>query len=172
MSENTGDDRQPMTIRMFPDYAHTVLWLDQPIRYSATGLSQGLVEELQVWEQSYYDSLTDDIVWISDAAASAFTAEGARLTHGVSAEVGPRFVVEFASYEVGAGTVCVRAESPAENPAAENAFTELADKIVAEEQKAAERRRDGEGKWIAYAPLSGTVFDPNSHSRRPSSGTD
>lgn len=42
----TGE-RPPRTIRMFPDYAGTVLWISMPIDCEDTGLSGGLVAELQ-----------------------------------------------------------------------------------------------------------------------------
>ncbi|MCD1284764.1 hypothetical protein CV023_02730 [Brevibacterium sp. CCUG 69071] len=140
-----------------------MVWLDQPIRYRETGLTSGLVDDLDAWEQSYYDSLTDDIEWVSLAAARAYTVEGTRLAHRVAAEVGPRFVVEFASYEDAADTVRVRSEHPTENPEAEKAFTKLFDEIDAEDREAAKVRSSPDGETIAYAPMSNTVFNPNSN---------
>lgn len=52
-------DRRP-TVRMFPDYADTVLWFEGPVDYDLTGLTPDLLHDLTAWEQSYYDSLTSD----------------------------------------------------------------------------------------------------------------
>lgn len=156
------DERPPRTIRMFPDYACSVLWIRDPINYLKSGLSTGLVAELQAWEQSYYDSLNDEIDWVSDAAARAFTEEGVRLARLVSAEVGPQFVVRFSSYETGAETVYSRAEQATENSNAESAFTSLFDEVDEDDRRIAEPVRSSpDGGWLAYAPLSDTVFTPN-----------
>lgn len=159
---HSAEDASLRTIRMFPDYAHTVLRVGTPILYRDTGLSNDLVAQLKEWEEFYYDSLDSGFSWVPESAARTFTGEGERLARMVAAEVGPQFDVEFSSYEDGAETVHVRAEHPAQNPAAETAFTRLFDEEDAERREAEERRRNNPGgNWIAYAPLSGTVFDPN-----------
>ena len=159
---HSAEDASLRTIRMFPDYADTVLWISMPIDYEDTGLSEWLVAELEAWEQSYYDLLDSDFEWVTATAERTYTEEGVRLARFVAAEVGPQFVVEFSSYEVSAETVHMRSEHSAENPKAEAAFTRLFDEEEAEKREAEERRRNNPGgSWIAYAPLSGTVFDPN-----------
>ncbi|MDR6636386.1 hypothetical protein [Paenarthrobacter nitroguajacolicus] len=40
---------QRTTVRLFPDYGDTALWLDSPIDYDITGLTRSLVRELQAW---------------------------------------------------------------------------------------------------------------------------
>lgn len=101
-----------------------------------------------------------DIEWVSAAAARSFTEEGTRLAGLVSAEVGPGFDIRFSSYEANTETVHVRAATPAQNLAAEEAFTRLFEEI--EEREAAESiRKNPNAEWIAYAPLSGSVFRPN-----------
>ncbi|SMX90625.1 hypothetical protein BI49514_02323 [Brevibacterium iodinum ATCC 49514] len=165
------DERPPRTIRMFPDYAGTVLWISMPIEYEDTGLSGGLVAELVDWEEFYYDSLDSDFNWVPESAARTFTEEGVRLARLVAAEVGPQFEVEFSSYEDGAETVHIRAEHPAQNPAAEAAFARLFDEDEAEWREAQERRKNNpDGEWIAYAPLSGAVLDlsPNNQTETES----
>ena len=100
MTENcTTDDGGQRTIRLFPDYADTVLWIREPIDYEDTGLSDELVAGMRGWEQFYYDSLDADFNWVSAEAARTFTEEGTRPAQSVSSEVGPRFLIEFASYE-------------------------------------------------------------------------
>lgn len=147
------EDASPRTIRMFPDYADTVLWISMPIDYEDTGLSGVLVAELKSWERSYYDSLDSDFEWVTATAERTYTEEGVRLARLVAAEVGPQFVVEFSSYEVGAETVHMRAEHSAVNPKAEAAFTRLFDEDEAEQREAEERiRSDPGGEWSAYGP--------------------
>ena len=160
--DHSAEDAAPRTIRMFPDYADTVLWVREPIDCEDTGLSDGLVAELEAWEQFYCDSLDPDFTWVSPAAVRAYNTDGTRLAHRVADEAGPRFVVEFASRTEGAEFVRARSDSPASNPAAEAAFTRLFVEVEAEEHEAAEFIRDNPGgEWVAYAPLSGTAFKPN-----------
>lgn len=92
--ELTTPDSPQRTIRMFPDYTDTVLWINIPIDYEDTELSGQLGAVLEASEQSYYDSLDSAFVWVSDTAARTFTEEGVRLARWVSAEVGPKFVVK------------------------------------------------------------------------------
>lgn len=164
--EAAVDAAQYETIRLFPDYVRTVLWLDQPIHYDRTGLSSELVKELEAWEQSYYDSLTDDIAWKSAGHAHAYTVEGARLAACVAAEAGPRFVAEFDSSEDGAETVYARTKSPALNAAAEASFIRLQEEWIAEDQRVADLLAESNGSWTAYAPLSGQTFTPASRAER------
>ena len=153
------DERPPRTIRMFPDYTGTVLWISMPIEYEDTGLSGGLVAQLEAWEQYYYDSLDSDFNWVPGTAARTFTEEGVRLARLVSAEVGPQFIVEFSSYEPGAATVLMHAETAAQTREAESAFAHLFDEVEEDDRRTAELvRNEPDGEWTAYAPLSGTVF--------------
>jgi hypothetical protein len=109
-------------------------------------------------EQSYYDSLNDEIDWVSDAAARAFTEEGVRLARVVSAEVGPQFVVEISSSDDDTEAMRIRAEHSAENPKAEASFTHLFDDAEADDRRIAELvRNDPGGEWTAHAPLSEPV---------------
>lgn len=169
------DERPPRTIRMFPDYAGTLLWINMPIDCEDIRLSGGLVAELQAWEQSNYDSLDSDFDWVPETAARTFTAEGVRLARLVSAEVGPQFIVEFSSYDDDTEAMRIRAEHSAENPKAEAAFTRLFHEAEADDRRIAELvRNEPDGEWTAYAPLSGTVFrftrqaenSPREHWRR------
>ena len=160
--DHIAEEASPRTIRMFPDYADTVLWVREPIAYEDTGLSDALVAELEVWEQSYYDSLDSNFDWVPETAARTFTEEGVRLARWVSAEVGRQFVIEFSSSEAGAETVHMRAETSAQNPEAESAFTQLFDEVEEDDRRTAEYIRNNPGGvWTAYAPLSGAVFKPN-----------
>src|SRR5699024_2395970 len=81
-------------IRMFPDYADTVKGCGAaPVEHSNTGLTAALVDDLQHWEQTFYESRTDDFEFVSRAAEVSHAEEGVKLAERVSAEVGPRFAI-------------------------------------------------------------------------------
>src|SRR5699024_4662472 len=84
----------------------------------------------------------------------------------VAAEVGPRFAIACDSVDDRTETLLLRAERPAENPAAEAAFTRLREELIAEEKRTADIVADSSGVWMAYAPLTGETFTPNQRSGR------
>ncbi|MGG5170554.1 hypothetical protein ACQR35_00030 [Pseudarthrobacter sp. J1738] len=158
-----GEDRCP-TVRMFPDYADTVLWFDDPVDYDLAGLTQGLVRDLRVWEQSYYESLTPDLDWKSAELARRFTLEGNRLARRVADELGDGYEIEFNSYEKNVPTRRFRGTGPALNARAAAAFDALAAALQAKQDeisraRTAAQRGENTG-WFAYSPLSDTVFKP------------
>ncbi|WEO78265.1 hypothetical protein BJQ94_04290 [Cryobacterium sp. SO2] len=113
-------------MRLFPDYAGSVLWFPHPVAYADTGLDPALVTDLIRWEIGYYDSLDADFDWRSADLASAFTADGVALALRLAVQLGAGFDIEFASYEAGVATRRFRSEFPADNPGAAAAFTALA----------------------------------------------
>ena len=66
-------------VRLFPDYAGTVIWFIGPIAYGETRLDAGLVADLQAWEASYYAGLTSDYSWRSPDVEAHFNKLGAGL---------------------------------------------------------------------------------------------
>ena len=53
-------------MRMFPDYAGTVLWYGGgPVDYEEAHLPAGLVAYLEAWEASYYAGLDEAMEWRS-----------------------------------------------------------------------------------------------------------
>ncbi|ASN20651.1 hypothetical protein [Arthrobacter sp. YN] len=160
---NTLEGPQRAVVRLFPDYGDTALWLDGPIDYSLTGLTEGLVHELRDWEQSYYESLTRGFTWKSAESAARYTAQGHRLAQRVADELGDGYEIDFTSYEDNArphrffGT-------KAPNPQAVAAFDALTSTSRAEKERVARALADappGTGTgWFATAPLSGSVFRP------------
>ncbi len=151
------------TVRIFPDYAGTVLWFRDPVVYDLAQLSDVLVHDLSRWEQSYYDALTPDFGWKSANLARRFTTEGNRLAQCVADEVGDGYEIEFASYEEDVPTRRFRGKGPALNLRASAAFDALAVAVKAKKEEAsrarAARREENPG-WFAYSPLSNTVFKP------------
>lgn len=118
-----GDtDTASSVVRLFPDYAGTVLWVPHPVAYDSTALDAGLVTDLIRWEIEYYDALDADFAWRSPAVASAFTAAGVGLALRLAVQLGSGFDIEFASYEAGVATRRFRSDFAADNPRAAAAF--------------------------------------------------
>ena len=113
-------------VRLFPDYAGSVLWFPEPVDYAASLLDDALVTDLIRWEIGYYDALDADFDWQSPALARAFTADGVALALRLAVQLGAGFDIEFASYEAGVAMRRFRSELPADNPRAAAAFTALA----------------------------------------------
>jgi hypothetical protein len=161
MNDSEG---QPQMVRMFPDYADTVLWFGGLVSYDESGLTEGLVRELEDWEQSYYDSLTPYEDWKSAELARQFTADGNRLAERVAEELGDGYEVQFNSYEPGVPPRRFRGARPGLNPRATAAFAELAAALTAEQERLANvaSAPDGENnEWFAVAPLTGAIFKPH-----------
>ncbi|WP_240372216.1 hypothetical protein [Brevibacterium zhoupengii] len=153
------------TVRMFPDYADTVLWLVFPIDYEDTGLSPDLIPQLDAWEQSYYEALDTDFDWKSAREARAFTQTGIDLAGQVANELGEEFTVEFASYEHHAPTYTVQSRKPADNDEAFAAFSAIVAELDAEDERAAQLVAEAspDAEFTAFAPLSGETFTPGKH---------
>ncbi|RFA13862.1 hypothetical protein B7R22_11445 [Subtercola boreus] len=126
-------------VRMFPDYAGTVIWFSEPVPYPETGLSDGLVAQLSAWEASYYANLDDDFRWRSLTALHRFSSDGLELARAVAAEIGPEFQVEYHSFEDTDAIALLRGEEPASNSAARDVFAARADRARAD-WAAAQRR--------------------------------
>lgn len=92
---NSSQEAAPSTVRLFPDYADTVLWFNEPIDYDTAKLSGTLTRELSQWERSYYDGLNRDYEWKSAVLARRFGAEGERMAQRVADELGDRFEIEL-----------------------------------------------------------------------------
>lgn len=152
----------PFVVRMFPDYADTVLWFREPIDYEDAKLSAGLTEDLKRWEQSFYEGLNRDYEFKSEALARKSVEEGKVLAQRVADELGENFVIELQEDDPNGR---YRAKGPALNTEAAAAFDALALKLQAEDEEVArciEAARRGESpRWYAYAPGSGTVFRPS-----------
>jgi hypothetical protein len=136
-------------VRVFPDYARSVIWFSDPMPYSETEFSSNLVESLTAWEAQYYAALTDDFEWRSPSKLHAFSAQGLKLARAVSNEIGPEFSVEYRSFENGEAVAHLRSDEPASNFPAQAAFRARA--AHAREEWAARQAR------FAAAPTPGTV---------------
>jgi hypothetical protein len=148
--------RRGRRVRLFPDYADSVIWLSGPCSYETTHISVQLAESLNAWEAFYYSSLTADLDFTSKKRAKAFTAKGRRLAGLLADEIGPEFEVEFKSYEKRATTFRVRSDRAAQNPAAAKAFTDMADAVAEEERLIMEAPSDFDDGY--FMPVKD--FDP------------
>jgi hypothetical protein len=132
-------------VRMFPDFAGTVLWYGGgPVDYDDAHLPAGLVADLEAWEASYYDGLDDEMDWRSRNLEKAHAAQGAELARRVADALGSAFVIQ------GDGGKA-RSDSPPTSPEAAAAFTALADVEEAEYNDRARMVAEGaELSWSAY----------------------
>lgn len=147
-----------IVIRIFPDYANTVLWLVGPLPYEDALLTPELTAALQEWEASYYAALTPLEEWRSLSLAAAFTATGSALAQRLADELGTGFAIEFHSYEPRAPRRIFTSDLPATNPAAASVLAAIVEADAADKARLeALSAGDGTG-WFAYAPLSDTYF--------------
>jgi hypothetical protein len=136
-------------VRMFPDYAGTVLWYgDGPVDYEDAHLPARLVADLEAWEASYYDGLDDEMEWRSRDLEMGHAARGAELARRVAEALGSAFVIQ------GVGGKA-RSDRAPTSPEAAAAFTALADDEEAEYNQRAWLVTEGaELSWSAYSPES------------------
>lgn len=157
-----AEERDRRVIWIFPDYADTVLWFREPVAYDSSGLSQELVRDLEEWERSYYDALGPDLEWRSPELARQFTITGNYLAGRIAEELGHRYEVVFRSYESGVSPRRFRATSPALNPRADEAFSELASNLSTQDKKLVRSAEDlsdsNHDEWFAFTELSGIVY--------------
>jgi hypothetical protein len=145
------DHARTHLVRMFPDYADSVLWLDGPVDYGESGLSEQLVADLREWEEACYASPTRRDVQQTQS-----------LARRVAAELGSRFAVEYDAAEDTDDVRRVTSARPALNVEAEAAFLARAEEAVrAQERLAALKDEPGHGTgWSAVAPLTGAEYRP------------
>ncbi|WP_378148083.1 hypothetical protein ACFJGV_07725 [Cnuibacter sp. UC19_7] len=121
----TADEPFPYAtriVRIYPDYADTVIWFSDPFPYEETGLTAELIERLSAWESTYYAAMTERFEWDARFSLHEFDHTGLDLAHAVADEIGPDFEVEYRSFENHGAVATLRAEAPAANPSARDAF--------------------------------------------------
>jgi hypothetical protein len=125
-------DRLATVIRIFPDYADSVIWFLGPVPYEEARITHGLAEDLSAWEDRFYAILGDQH-WIRDELRDAFDTEGLRLAQCLSKELGPPFAVDYVSEK---GQITRFASAlPGTNPAAVTAFTGMAEELRARNKR-------------------------------------
>jgi hypothetical protein len=139
-------------VRLFPDYAGSVIWFSTPVPYEETGLDPQLTDDLQAWDASYYAGLDSGYDWRTPKLEARFLAEGARLARRLADQIGDDFQVE---HDLGESRRRVRGAGPARNPEPAAAFHRLADAAReewAQLRQAVDRAaKDGHTlEWRAY----------------------
>jgi hypothetical protein len=134
-------------VRMFPDYAGTVLWYGGgPVDYDDAHLPAGLVADLEAWEASYDEGLDDELEWRSRDLEKAHAVQGAELARRVAEALGSAFVIQGDRGKV-------RSDRPPTSPEAAAAFNALADQEEAAYNERARLVAEGaELSWSAYPP--------------------
>lgn len=158
--ELVDDSGERGVVRMFPDYANTVVWFNGPVDYEDSGLSPDLVLALEAWEQAHYDGLTSNFTRRPSPLAQSHQAEGDRLAARVADELG-------SGYEVEHGYTPPRRfrsrHDRSDTPAAA-AFDALAAAQPSIDERLAyliaNDKSTGSG-WSAHTPLSGGTFTPD-----------
>ncbi|HEY4268497.1 MAG TPA: hypothetical protein VGM94_09935 [Galbitalea sp.] len=134
-------------VRVFPDYADTVLWFASgPVDYEDAGVSDDLGHAMMSWERAWYDGVTDDLHFSSVEIARELGTEGLRLATWLSAELGDSFEVEVLLEETGVGNQRLSGTGPGSNPNAVAAFRRMAAEDKAEQD------------WIQARIAEGATF--------------
>jgi hypothetical protein len=67
-------------LRVFPDYAGTVLWfVSDPVRYERAQLTPQLEADLNAWETRYYGGLTPELHWRPEFDIASYDSDGVSL---------------------------------------------------------------------------------------------
>ena len=119
-------DERATVIRVFPDYADSVIWFLGPVAYGDARVSHRLAQDLSAWEDRFY-AILDDRHSVQDDVRESFNAEGLRLAQRLSVELGTPFAVEYVD-ERGRVTR-FGSSSPGTNRAAVAAFTVMAEEL-------------------------------------------
>jgi hypothetical protein len=156
-----GDEYFTTVIRIFPDYAGSVIWFAMgPVSYDDAKISSQLRRDMEAWEDFYYPAQTEEFGWRRREDGEWFTAEGRRLAERLAGEVGSRFEVEFRVYR----NKKVRVSSNAEpsNPEAAEAFESIAREFREFDERIERDTRAGSSfGWFAY----GSDEDPDEKPR-------
>lgn len=133
-------------MRVFPDYADTVLWFAPgPVSYEESHLTEGLVAEMVKWEATYYANLTDLFEWHAEADLLAFDEEGLRLANRLAEELGDAVEVDYLNHREGVPTpVRVHGTENGTNAAARAAFVKMARNAKVEHESRSQIPPDGE----------------------------
>jgi len=144
-------------VRIFPDYADTVLWfVGGPVDYADAKLTESLAAEMSAWEAAYYADLGEERDWRSKDLETHHYREGLRLARALSDELGDSFEVEVFARDSDQGEYKLRiqARGRGSNPQAVEAFKEWAAASEAEDARFRELKASGGSfYWTAYAPL-------------------
>ena len=157
-------------VRLMYDYASSVVWFPDPVRYERSGLSLELIADLRAWGRLHDEGLDYEQQWRSPELPGRVDRERQELAHRLGDELGSAFEIEFDVPQgggFGPRHASYRSPEPPTNPEAAAIFTALADHARAERaelaRRAAERRVAGDGEvsggWFAVLQ-NGQKFVP------------
>ncbi len=128
-------------IRVFPDYADTVIWYRGPVPYEDTRLSEGLVADMEDWEANYHASLDESYSFESRRAESDHITRGLEIAMALSEEIGDILPVEADAI----GGLKTRLLTPGmgTNPEARASFAEMRTEAKQEDARIAAMLRSG-----------------------------
>lgn len=152
MTKRSQDGR--LIVRVFPDYAGTVLWSGGAVGYEEAHLSQELEDDLQAWESFYRSRLDPDRATHASQDEYDFAVTGRALAGRLSDELGRGVEVHII---VEGRPVFRSAEAPI-NPRAAKAFHARAERQAAQARALIEKV--GGGRGYASNPVSGSRFYP------------
>jgi hypothetical protein len=161
MTERSEDGR--LIVRLFPDYAGTVLWFGGAVDYAEVHLSHRLQNDLRAWDSFHRSRLDPDLLVHAKADEREFAATGTALARRLADELGLGVEIHL----VIEGRQVFRSPKPPTNSRAASALHERSEQQAIEARAVAEKL-DG-GRWYAYAPLSGARSDPT-HDRQDLGG--
>lgn len=140
-------------VRLFSDYADSVIWFSGPVAYQDTRLEHDLVSDLRSWDATYYAGLTSGYEWRSPDLAGRYYRAGARLARRIAEQIGDDFQVQ---YDQGDTHRRVRAAGPVRNEEAASAFHDMAERARAEWAQMSEvlerARREGDNLYWSADP--------------------
>jgi hypothetical protein len=148
----TGDEYLTSVIRLFPDYAESVIWFAIGlVSYDDAKITSELRLEMDAWEKLYYQAQTNDSRWHTPEDRLRFNAEGRRLAERLAEELGSRFEVEVDVYEN--EQVRIRSNDAPTNLDAAAAFEAIAGELR-EFDKRIQRATEAGASfgWYAYGP--------------------
>ena len=120
-------------VRVFPDYAGTVLWfVPGPVSYEVAHLSPELTSAMKAWEKLFDEYLSYEAPR-SGLDEDAWDAEGLRLCRALADELGDLVGVEYHSDREGAKKIVLRGRGQGTNAPARAAFERMIDRSLEED---------------------------------------
>jgi len=153
MTERSQDGR--LIVRVFPDFAGTVLWAGGAVGYEEAHLSRELEEDFQAWESFHRSRLDPDRPNHASQDERDFALVGRALAERLSQELGRGVEVHL----IVEGRQLFRSVDPPVNPRAAKALHGRAEWQAAQARALVEKVDDG--RWHAYNPVSGRRFHPD-----------
>ncbi|MBM7831633.1 hypothetical protein JOE59_002338 [Agromyces cerinus] len=151
-------------VRLYYDYASSVVWFPDPIRYEQSGLSSALIADLQAWRRFHDEGLDHEQQWRSPDLPARARQVGRELAHRLGDELGSAFEVEYDVFSPAPARYS--SPEPPTNTVAAAAFTARADAARVERAELAKlaAERDASGGsgvgWFAVMPGTGQLFVP------------